>query len=480
MAPILGQKKKEEPEEQDEKTEESKPKLKLILPGKGVLSEEDVKKLAGEQEQTRKEFLRLSHYDRKTNRLIEQIYKDGFVFVVKDYNTGKLDFKDEVEVNNLTYKPDNKQAERFREEEVILFPTDVTDYGTIDQLLKEVIVFIKQWWYADEYDYQLCAYYVLFTWVYDKFREVGYLHNLGDWGWGKSRWLNTVGGLCFRATDVAGNVSAPSLFHTIDYSRGTTNIDEADFTGAEMTAGILKVLTQGHEKRSIIRCDTEGGGVVSYKPFGPKNVSTQKPFTDKALDSRCMKLIAKYDEAKSKLTNLPDRFFDARQLLINKLAKSRFDRWMSTKLDETMQFRMSTYEGRLCQIMIPMLSSLSMLDAEHKLTSFMEQKNEDMIQARHDHLYRLFTTILPFIETSSILRRSPSVDELVDKYNQIYPSFTDWKLTSKVCGKWIGKNGLGLETIQKNDDKYYLVCSKEDIERLKLKYHIKSEASDSK
>jgi hypothetical protein len=463
--PILGQKKPEEPI--------------LILPGKDgtilKMTKEELK-LAEEREKLKDTFLGLSYYDKKTKRLIEQIYKDGFVFAVKDYNTGKLDFKDEVEVNNLTYKPEIRQAEPFRRDKVILFPTDVVDYGSNEQLLKDCNTFISAYWFADSFDYLLNEYYALYSWTYDRFHECCYLNNEGQFGWGKSRWKNTVGGICYRSTNVAGLLYPASLFHVIDYARGTTVIDEADFSGADLTAGITKVLTMGHEDNNpIVRCDSETGKIVSYNPYGTKIYSNRKQIPDPALRSRCAKILAKYDVLKSKPTNLPDRFFDERQLLINKSMKWRFDHYLTTKIDETMQSRMPNYEGRLCQVMIPVLSSLKMFDAEHKLAAFMDQKNIEITEDRkEDYSYRIFITILQLKseQRNQLLKRPFTVGWISQKFNEMYPN-PNWALSNSTCGKII-KNSLELETKMNSAGQMQLVYTEEDIERLKTKFNINS------
>lgn len=456
---------------------------KLVIPGKGLVTEEEVKKIVSEQEKEKKKkeaetFDSLFYFDEKNKRLIEQIYKEGqFVFAVKDYTTGKIEFNDTIVIGNKRFYPEVGQAEQFRRKEVVIFPTDVTEYGSTELLLKDCDTFIKKFWYANHFDYQLSEYYILHSWVYDKFREIGYLHNLGPWGWGKSRWLNTVGGLCFRATKIAGALTAPSLFHIIDYSRGTINIDEGDFTAADMQTGILKVLTQGHERgTSIIRCDTESGGIIAYEVFGPKNVSTRKPFKDYALRSRCSTLNAKDDKDSTKQTNLDDVFFAERQILINKLLKWRFDHYLSAVLDPTIQGRLNVSEGRLKQIIIPMLSSLKELDIEHKLAGYLTVKNKEMVEDRkEDIVYRIFITILQLKgEQSNKLLKDPiTVGNIVKKFNEIYPN-PNWALANSTCGKIINGEELQLETKMNAEGCMQLIYTEEDIERLKIKFNVNS------
>jgi hypothetical protein len=45
---------------------------------------------------------------------------------------------------------------------------------------------------------EIASYYVLFSWVYDGFNELPYLRVRGDPGSGKTRFLLTVGSLCYK------------------------------------------------------------------------------------------------------------------------------------------------------------------------------------------------------------------------------------------------------------------------------------------
>ncbi|MCJ7633895.1 hypothetical protein MUP77_16105 [Candidatus Bathyarchaeota archaeon] len=454
---------------------------KLVVPGKGVLTAEEYKKIVDEQEKEKKKetetFGSLSYFDKKNKRLIEQIYKDdAFVFAVKDYTTGKIEFSDTIVIGNKRFYPEVTQAEPFRREKVILFPTDVTEYRSTESLLNACDIFIKKNWYANTFDYLISEYYLFHTWVYDKFSEVGYLNNLGPWGRGKTRWLDSVGGLCFRATSIGGVLTAASLFHIIDYSRGTTNIDEADFSSGETQTGIVKVLTYGNQaNHPIVRCDTEGGPMISYNPYGPKLYSHRQQIQDPALRSRCNTIKAMSDKDSIISTNLDqDVFFAERQLLINKLLKWRFDHYLTTKLDPTIQGRLKVTEGRLKQIMIPMLSSLKMLDIEHKLAGYITVKNKEMTEDRkEDNHYRVFISILQLKseQGNGLLKVPITVGNIVSRFNELYPN-PNWALSPSWCGKLINGEELQLETKMNTAGQMQLVCTEEDIERLKTKYEV--------
>jgi CheY-like chemotaxis protein len=70
---------------------------------------------------------------------------------------------------------------------------------------------------------------VLFSWIYDDFNELPYLRVIGDAGSGKTRFLLTVGSLCYKPIFASGASTVSPLFRALDIFRGTLLIDEGDF-----------------------------------------------------------------------------------------------------------------------------------------------------------------------------------------------------------------------------------------------------------
>ena len=78
---------------------------------------------------------------------------------------------------------------------VVHLPSCPTPFGTEHNLYKMVRCFIHKYVGLSEFFEKLSAYYVLFTWLYDKFDTLPYLRVIGDYGTGKSRFLQTVGAI---------------------------------------------------------------------------------------------------------------------------------------------------------------------------------------------------------------------------------------------------------------------------------------------
>jgi hypothetical protein len=112
---------------------------------------------------------------------------------IKANRHGSLEcFLEEVELNGDIYKPLSAKNP-FVEKKRILFPTLPLPYESEATLLKEIQTYIHKYLDVSEAFEPIATYYVLFTWLYDRFNEVPYLRALGDFGSGKSRFKDVIG-----------------------------------------------------------------------------------------------------------------------------------------------------------------------------------------------------------------------------------------------------------------------------------------------
>jgi hypothetical protein len=133
--------------------------------------------------------------------------------------------------------------------------------------------------------------YVLLTWVYEFSPTMPYLRVIGDWGSGKTRFLQVVGDICFRPIFASGATTPAPVFRILEQYRGTLVLDEADFKDSAAWTEIVKLLNNGYRPgMPVLRADKEDGKWYprSYQVFGPKLISTRFPFHDEALESRCL------------------------------------------------------------------------------------------------------------------------------------------------------------------------------------------------
>jgi len=100
----------------------------------------------------------------------------------------------------VPYSPTNNLLQH----DVVLLPSEPEEYGSEEVLVNEIQAFIHRYVDVSPLFEKLASYYVLFSWVYDGFNELPYLRLRGDPGSGKTRFLQTVGALCYKPIFASG------------------------------------------------------------------------------------------------------------------------------------------------------------------------------------------------------------------------------------------------------------------------------------
>lgn len=204
------------------------------------------------------------------------IVADGLVRKAYQYETPKA-----------TYLPTNDLLVG----EVVHFATTAAPYDSQASLFKEVKSFIHRYLELAADFEEIASLYVLLTWVYEFAPSIPYLRVIGDWGTGKTRFLQVAGAVCFRPIFASGATTPAPIFRILEQFRGTLVLDEADFRDSAAWAEMVKLLNNGYRPgMPVLRADKENGKWYprSYQVFGPKLLSTRFPFKDEALESRCL------------------------------------------------------------------------------------------------------------------------------------------------------------------------------------------------
>ena len=270
--------------------------------------------------------------------------------------------------------------------EVVLFPSMPEEYGTEDQLLAEIQGFIHSYVDLSPLFEQIASYYVLFSWIHDGFNELPYLRVRGDTGSGKTRFLLTVGSLCYKPIFASGASTVSPLFRILDSFHGTLIVDEGDFRFSDEKAEIVKILNNGNAKGfPVLRTETVGAkkefNPVAYQVFGPKLVATRGFFEDRALESRCLT----EEMGQSRLRdNIPinltsDHKTEALRIR-NKLLLFRFRNLNKRQVTESLINR--AIEPRLNQIFAPLLSIIDDEKARQELKDLEQCYQAELIADR--------------------------------------------------------------------------------------------------
>ncbi|MBN2238816.1 MAG: DUF3854 domain-containing protein [Dehalococcoidales bacterium] len=175
--------------------------------------------------------------------------------------------------------------------EVVHFAPTAIPYESQSALFKEIKAFVHRYLELPADFEEIASLYVLLTWVYEFAPSIPYLRVIGDWGTGKTRFLQVVGAVCFRSIFASGATTPAPIFRILEQFRGTLVLDEADFKDSSAWMEMVKLLNNGYRPgMPVLRADKENGKWYpkSYQVFGPKLISTRFRFKDEALESRCL------------------------------------------------------------------------------------------------------------------------------------------------------------------------------------------------
>ena len=230
---------------------------------------------------------------------------------------------------------------------------------------------------------------MLLSWVYEFAPSLPYLRVIGDWGSGKTRFLQVVGSICFRPIFASGAITPAPIFRILDMYRGTLVLDEADFKESSAWTDMVKILNNGYRPGfPVLRADKENGKWYprGYHVFGPKLIATRFRFEDEALESRCltanMLSLTRPDIPRV----LPHSFKDEINTLRSKLITFRLHNLFKLKQsefpNELLEFGL---QPRLQEILVP-LRVLALRDQRlsDTLSSFIKRQQESLLSRRRE------------------------------------------------------------------------------------------------
>jgi len=223
----------------------------------------------------------------------------------------------------------------------IKFPSRPIEYGTEEELYLDVKNFIDKNVYLPEEFLHIASCYVLMSWLYDQFQIIPYLRVIGDFGTGKSRFLDAVGNICYKPMNFGGSASTSSIFRTIHNLQGTMLFDEADFRQSETFSEIVKLLNSGHKKGGSVQrmqatANKDDFNMKIFYVFGPKIIASRERFSDEALESRCLTHYMISHKESERPVHLPNDFEDQALVLRNKLLMFRLQNYEKIKTDESL------------------------------------------------------------------------------------------------------------------------------------------------
>lgn len=327
---------------------------------------------------------------------IEKIYRKTHpkIFTSQINIKGKL--FEEVKHNNKAYFINKEgkyfkhiedyypiEGDTFHKESGVKLPSGIEEYGNLKELTTELIEFIHQYVDISPFFETISAYYILLTQIHDRFHTIPYLRVLGNFGVGKTRYLDTIGYLCYKAMITTGTTNAPGMFRFIDLWKGTLLVDESRTKYTDEDNDTTKIFNSGFEQgRSVMRIDTnkeKQDQINLFEPYSTKIIAARNRFDDKALESRFITEIMKDTSRKDIPITLNHNFFEKAGELRNKLLKFRFDYYNKEYTLSSDAINKIDIENRLKQSLSAFFILLSGTDVYDEFIRFAIKYNTDTV-----------------------------------------------------------------------------------------------------
>ena len=409
------------------------------------------------------------HIDDNETFMLEQIY-DGreTAFCRYDIISGKWTYVSRVERDEGAYVP--IMGEEL-EKGAIILPSKVEEYGTDEELDKEIIQFIYKWLDVPDNTRQFMLWNIKRSWVYQRFHTLNYLSAMGDTGQGKTRYLNTTGYLHYKGLATSGATTSAPIFRMIEKWKGTLIMDEADLKFSDETADMIKIINLGYEKGTyIMRCDKNDPTKVDFfDPYCPKIIARRKPFADKATESRCFTTIMQGTQRDDIPPNLNPSFFSEAQHLRNKLLLWRFRNYTKINPESEIKLKIKDLEPRVRQITTSFYNLFSRDEKQMEIfENFIRKYQEDLIDERKNSREGEIVSAIYELLKKGIIDISAS--DIIEEGNLL-----DWKgnhLRPRSLSPIIKSLGFGKTLIKRVDEKVKrcLPLKKNHLENLFKRY----------
>lgn len=401
---------------------------------------------------------------------------------------GSIEIKTSVDIGSTTYQPYPGDMGLIQKK-VVLFPEKPEPYTSVKTVLGRVQAFIHTYLDIDPTYERIASYYVLMSWLYDLFPTLPYLRALGDYGTGKTRFIQAIGALCYRPMFTSGASTTSPIFRIIDMFKGTLIMDEADLSDSSEQSEVIKIFNVGYYDGGVVlRAEKDPNSKYDeYWPaakdvYGPKILATRRKFEDRATESRCL--------TKRMTTARPDpriphtigiEFWNEATALRNQLLMYRLENYKPIDLPASLADE--SVEPRLNQITMA-LKAIAQGEPEmlNEITLFMRHSNEQMIQDRNMTVEAIILQAMVnmFHDQSGLFREKDfSINTIAERSKDIAMDFDpDLKITSKIVGEII-RNEFGLQTERvktstgaKKKGRYEPNLDKEQLANLMARYGI--------
>ena len=321
----------------------------------------------------------------------------------------------------------------FVEKAVVRLPEKPESYDRVETLTASIRRYIHRFVDVSATFETIATHYVLLSWLYDTYKELGYLRIRGDFGSGKTRFLTVIGNLCYKAMFASGAATVAPLFHMLDEIGGTLIMDESDFIHSNEKSLIAKILNNGNAVGfPVLRCERKRDQSMitrSYSVFGPKVLASRGRFEDNALESRFLNEDAGIRALRADIPLDMGEEAEAEALqLRNQLLQFRLDRLREAAIQP--QIAISGISPRMRQIVRPLLQFMNTIERAEVLDWAMREEQ----QQKRDRGMELPSHILIVLRTLLTHHKFVSMGEIGKGIERQFGEYYEFPPTAKAIG----------------------------------------------
>lgn len=198
-------------------------------------------------------------------------------------------------------------------QDILTLATDVGCVDCVDSLYQRIKEQIAKVAVLPSENYlEVCATYVLASYVYDEYPHVCFLGLLGYPGSGKSTLLEAFSLLMYNPLMFTGLASDSSIFRSINKVRGSLCLDESQKNAYDNNSSFHKMLAVGYGKKGYVQRSAQKGDRCDFTPevfsvYGPKILAGRGISGDDAILSRFLTIRMKeFRDCYTHLENIDD------------------------------------------------------------------------------------------------------------------------------------------------------------------------------
>ncbi len=353
-------------------------------------------------------------------------------FIIYNIQSGTTEVKEKFEYQNRTYYP---VVSKLIDQNVILLPTGIEDYGSTDQLVKEIKEFLLRYFEVPKFFESLLPCLILFYWVYEKFPFIPYIQFLGRTGTGKTTAMEVLGSICYKPIDASGSITMSAIFRIASVWHGTLMLDEFN-PGGETYSEMLSLLKSGVSNKAVLRVEGDRKREVeAYMVKSPKIFTSENPVNDAGFRSRIIEI--KMEQSKREIPLYKDKSYEVdASHLRNKLLLWRFHNLVNVDVSKFPKGfpELKSFNQRVQQVITP-IYYLAGEEARKEIVMFAKEQQEETLRERREALDgQMFDIILENMKGGALT----SLKDLTEKLNKNLSRPISERKTGNVIRKILG------------------------------------------